>query len=82
MTDWLAFSRDCVRDLEGVLEELPTRVEREPVFDDVTVAFAAGTIGVASRQAVAAATSAPNTSTATPTQRAGTSPSRNACGVV
>ncbi|HEY7178541.1 MAG TPA: inositol monophosphatase family protein [Gaiella sp.] len=32
MTDWLSFSRACVQDLERVLAELPTRVEREPVL--------------------------------------------------
>jgi len=32
MTDWLDLCRTCVRDLEGVLEALPTRVEREPVL--------------------------------------------------
>ena len=32
MTDWLAFSRACVRDLERTLVDLPTRAEREPVL--------------------------------------------------
>jgi myo-inositol-1(or 4)-monophosphatase len=32
VTDWLSFSRACVQDLERVLAELPTRVEREPVL--------------------------------------------------
>ena len=32
MTDWLAFSRACVRDLEDVLRALLTRDEREPVL--------------------------------------------------
>lgn len=32
MTDWLDLARACVRDLERVLEALPTRVEREPVL--------------------------------------------------
>lgn len=32
MTDWLAFSRACVADLERVLGEMPTRAEREPVL--------------------------------------------------
>lgn len=47
MTDWLAFSRACVSDLELVLGELPTRAEREPVLrageggDDTTAVDAA-----------------------------------------
>ena len=47
MTDWLAFSRACVVDLERVLLELPTRAEREPVLrageggDDTTAIDAA-----------------------------------------
>lgn len=32
MTDWLETSRLCVADIRGVLERLPTRVEREPVL--------------------------------------------------
>ena len=31
MTDWLATCRACVADVRVVLDELPTRVEREPV---------------------------------------------------
>ena len=31
MTDWLAVCRAAVEDVRGVLDELPTRVEREPV---------------------------------------------------
>ena len=31
MTDWLAVCRAAVEDVRAVLEELPTRVEREPV---------------------------------------------------
>jgi myo-inositol-1(or 4)-monophosphatase len=31
LTDWLATCRAAVEDVRGVLEELPTRVEREPV---------------------------------------------------
>jgi myo-inositol-1(or 4)-monophosphatase len=31
VTDWLAVCRDAVEDVRGVLEELPTRAEREPV---------------------------------------------------
>ena len=55
MTDWLAFSRDCVRDLEGVLAELPTRAEREPVLrlgeggDDTTAIDAAAELAVVAR---------------------------------
>lgn len=47
MTDWLAFSRGCVEDLERVLAELPTRAQREPVLrtgqggDDTTAIDAA-----------------------------------------
>jgi myo-inositol-1(or 4)-monophosphatase len=32
MRDWLETCRLCVADIEGVLERLPTRVEREPVL--------------------------------------------------
>jgi myo-inositol-1(or 4)-monophosphatase len=31
LTDWLEICRACVADVRGVLEELPTRAEREPV---------------------------------------------------
>ena len=31
MTDWVALCRACVEDVRRVLEELPTRAEREPV---------------------------------------------------
>jgi myo-inositol-1(or 4)-monophosphatase len=47
VTDWLAFSRGCVRELERVLSALPTRAEREPVLrtgeggDDTTAVDAA-----------------------------------------
>ena len=34
MTDWLAVCRDAVEDVRGVLVELPTRDEREPVVGD------------------------------------------------
>jgi myo-inositol-1(or 4)-monophosphatase len=34
VTDWLAVCRDAVEDVRAVLEELPTRVEREPVVGD------------------------------------------------
>jgi myo-inositol-1(or 4)-monophosphatase len=53
--DWLAFSRACVRDLEGVLRSLPTRVEREPVLrageggDDTTAIDAAAEEAVVER---------------------------------
>ena len=55
MTDWLAFGRACVRDLEAVLEELPTRAEREPVLrtgeggDDTTAVDAAAESAVVRR---------------------------------
>ena len=55
MTDWLAFSRACVRDLEGVLRKLPSRVEREPVLrageggDDTTAIDAAAEEAVVER---------------------------------
>ena len=47
MTDWLAFSRGCVQELERVLADLPSRIEREPVLrageggDDTTAIDAA-----------------------------------------
>jgi myo-inositol-1(or 4)-monophosphatase len=34
VTDWLAVCREAVEDVRGVLEELPTRAEREPVVGD------------------------------------------------
>ena len=34
MTDWLEVCREAVADVRGVLEELPTRAEREPVVGD------------------------------------------------
>ena len=34
MTDWLRVCRDAVEDVRGVLVELPTRDEREPVVGD------------------------------------------------
>ena len=34
MTDWLQVCRDAVDDVRGVLVELPTRDEREPVVGD------------------------------------------------
>jgi len=47
LSDWLAVCRDAVEDVQGVLAELPTRVEREPVVgageggDDTTAVDAA-----------------------------------------
>ena len=55
MIDWLAFCRACVGDLEGVLSDLPTRFEREPVLrlgeggDDTTAIDAAAELAVVSR---------------------------------
>ena len=55
MTDWLAFSRACVADLDGVLTDLPTRLEREPVLrageggDDTTAIDAAAEDAVVRR---------------------------------
>jgi myo-inositol-1(or 4)-monophosphatase len=34
LTDWLALCREAVEDVRGVLVDLPTRVEREPVVGD------------------------------------------------
>jgi myo-inositol-1(or 4)-monophosphatase len=34
VTDWLAVCREAVEEVRGVLEELPTRAEREPVVGD------------------------------------------------
>lgn len=45
--DWLALARACVADIDAVLDELPTRAEREPVLgageggDDTTAVDAA-----------------------------------------
>jgi myo-inositol-1(or 4)-monophosphatase len=53
--DWLAFSRACVRDLEAVLAQLPTRAEREPIMgageggDDTTAIDAAAEAAVVAR---------------------------------
>jgi myo-inositol-1(or 4)-monophosphatase len=55
VTDWLAFSRACVSDLDDVLRELPTRAEREPVLrageggDDTTAVDAAAEDAVVRR---------------------------------
>ncbi len=34
MTDWLGLCREAVEDVRGVLGDLPTRHEREPVVGD------------------------------------------------
>jgi myo-inositol-1(or 4)-monophosphatase len=53
--DWLELSRACVRDLEVILDELPTRTEREPVLrageggDDTTAIDAAAEAAVVRR---------------------------------
>jgi len=53
--DWLALCRACVADIEGVLETLPTRTEREPVLragmggDDTTAIDAAAEDAVVAR---------------------------------
>ncbi|MBM3677315.1 MAG: hypothetical protein FJW96_05450 [Actinobacteria bacterium] len=53
--DWLALFRDCVADIEQVLERLPTRAEREPVLrageggDDTTAIDAAAEEAVVGR---------------------------------
>ena len=55
MTDWVAFCRVCVADLRTVLDELPTRLEREPVLrtgeggDDTTAIDAAAEAAVVAR---------------------------------
>ena len=55
MTDWLALCRLCVADIETVLEDLPTRTEREPVLragvggDDTTAIDAAAEDAVVAR---------------------------------
>ena len=55
MTDWLDLCRSCVRDLDAVLEALPTREEREPVLrpgeggDDTTAIDAAAEDAVVQR---------------------------------
>jgi myo-inositol-1(or 4)-monophosphatase len=57
VTDWLAFSRACVGDLQAALDELPTRAEREPVLrtgeggDDTTAIDAAAEKAVVRRLA-------------------------------
>jgi len=55
MTDWLSLCRTCVADIRAVLDELPTRVEREPVLrlgeggDDTTAIDAAAEAVVVAR---------------------------------
>ena len=55
MIDWLDVSRACVRDVDAVLADLPTRVEREPVLsagkggDDTTAIDAAAESAVVRR---------------------------------
>jgi myo-inositol-1(or 4)-monophosphatase len=55
VTDWLAFSRTCVADVELALAGLPTRVEREPVLrageggDDTTAIDAAAEAAIVAR---------------------------------
>ncbi len=55
MSDWLNLCRQCVADIEVVLAELPTRLEREPVLragvggDDTTAIDAAAEEAVVAR---------------------------------
>jgi myo-inositol-1(or 4)-monophosphatase len=63
VTDWLAVCRGAVEDIRGVLEELPTRAEREPVVgageggDETTAVDAAAEQVILARlQAVEATT--------------------------
>jgi myo-inositol-1(or 4)-monophosphatase len=55
VTDWLSLCRSAVRDIDGVLERLPTRAEREPVLrvgeggDDTTAIDAAAEEAVVCR---------------------------------
>lgn len=57
MTDWLETCRLCVADIEGVLERLPTRAEREPILrrgeggDDTTAIDQAAEDAVVARLA-------------------------------
>ena len=54
-SDWLALCRVCVADIRAVLDELPTRAEREPVLrlgeggDDTTAIDAAAEAAVVAR---------------------------------
>jgi myo-inositol-1(or 4)-monophosphatase len=53
--DWLALCRDCVTDIDRILEQLPTRGEREPVLrageggDDTTAIDAGAEAAVVAR---------------------------------
>ncbi len=55
MTDWLAFARECVVDLDQALARLPSRLEREPVLrageggDDTTAIDAAAEEAIVTR---------------------------------
>ena len=55
MTDWLALCRGAVEDVRGVLAELPSRAEREPVLargqggDDTTAIDAAAERAILAR---------------------------------
>jgi len=55
MSDWLALCRACVADIGAVLDDLPTRIEREPVLragvggDDTTAIDAAAEEAVVAR---------------------------------
>jgi myo-inositol-1(or 4)-monophosphatase len=55
MTDWLAFARGCVADVDAALARLPSRLEREPVLrageggDDTTAIDAAAEDAVVAR---------------------------------
>ena len=55
--DWLGLCRGCVADIEAILEQLPTRAEREPVLragmggDDTTAIDAAAEDAVVARLA-------------------------------
>lgn len=55
MSDWLTLCRACVSDIEGILAELPSRLEREPVLrageggDDTTAIDAAAEAAVVAR---------------------------------
>ena len=54
MTDWLALCREAVEDVRGVLVELPTRVEREPVVGEGEGGDETTAIDAAAEQAVVA----------------------------
>jgi myo-inositol-1(or 4)-monophosphatase len=54
LTDWLAVCRDAVEDVRGVLEELPTRAEREPVVGDGEGGDETTAVDAAAEQAILA----------------------------